>query len=57
MTLLPGDVVLTGTPAGVGAMQEDDRVEVSISGLGTLTNFVVAEGRWMSSELERAISR
>jgi len=38
-------------------LKEDDRVELSISGLGTLTNFVVAEGRWTSSELERAVSR
>ncbi len=40
MTLLPGDVILTGTPAGVGPMQVDDEVEVSISRLGTLTNKV-----------------
>jgi 2-keto-4-pentenoate hydratase/2-oxohepta-3-ene-1,7-dioic acid hydratase in catechol pathway len=38
MTLLPGDVILTGTPEGVGPMQVDDEVEVSIAGLGTLTN-------------------
>ena len=38
MTLLPGDLILTGTPAGVGPMQVDDEVEVSIAGLGTLTN-------------------
>ena len=57
MTLLAGDLILTGTPAGVGPLREDDRVGVSISGLGTLTNFVVAEGRWTSSELERAMSR
>ena len=40
MTLLPGDVILTGTPAGVGPMQVGDEVEVSIEGLGTLTNKV-----------------
>ena len=40
MTLLPGDVILTGTPEGVGPMQVDDEVEVSIEGLGTLTNKV-----------------
>jgi 2-keto-4-pentenoate hydratase/2-oxohepta-3-ene-1,7-dioic acid hydratase in catechol pathway len=40
MTLLPGDVILTGTPEGVGPMQVDDEVEVSIAGLGTLTNKV-----------------
>src|SRR5436305_1262929 len=53
MTLLSGDLILTGTPAGVGPVKEDDRVEVSISGLGTLTNFVVAEERWASSEIEK----
>jgi 2-keto-4-pentenoate hydratase/2-oxohepta-3-ene-1,7-dioic acid hydratase in catechol pathway len=40
MTLLPGDVILTGTPEGVGPMQVDDEVEISIAGLGTLTNKV-----------------
>ena len=40
MTLLPGDVILTGTPEGVGPMQVGDEVEVSIDGLGTLTNKV-----------------
>lgn len=38
MTLLPGDVILTGTPAGVGPMQVGDEVEISVAGLGTLTN-------------------
>ena len=42
MTLLPGDVVLTGTPEGVGPMEVGDEVEVSIAGIGTLTNRVVA---------------
>ena len=42
MTLLPGDVILTGTPAGVGPMQVGDRVEVEIEGIGTLGNEVVA---------------
>jgi 2-keto-4-pentenoate hydratase/2-oxohepta-3-ene-1,7-dioic acid hydratase in catechol pathway len=37
-TLLPGDVILTGTPAGVGPIVAGDTVEVSISGLGTLAN-------------------
>ena len=40
MTLLPGDVILTGTPDGVGPMQVGDEVEVSIEGLGVLTNKV-----------------
>jgi 2-keto-4-pentenoate hydratase/2-oxohepta-3-ene-1,7-dioic acid hydratase in catechol pathway len=38
MTLLPGDVILTGTPEGVGPMQVGDEVEVAIDGLGALTN-------------------
>ncbi len=38
MTLEPGDVVLTGTPAGVGRLQHGDRVSVTISGIGTLEN-------------------
>jgi 2-keto-4-pentenoate hydratase/2-oxohepta-3-ene-1,7-dioic acid hydratase in catechol pathway len=38
MTLLPGDVVPTGTPAGVGPMKAGDRVEVTVGGIGTLTN-------------------
>jgi 2-keto-4-pentenoate hydratase/2-oxohepta-3-ene-1,7-dioic acid hydratase in catechol pathway len=46
MTLLPGDVILTGTPEGVGPMQVGDEVEVSISGagfsLGALTNKVAS---------------
>jgi 2-keto-4-pentenoate hydratase/2-oxohepta-3-ene-1,7-dioic acid hydratase in catechol pathway len=41
-TLLPGDVILTGTPAGVGRMVEGDRVEVEIEGLGVLSNPVVS---------------
>jgi 2-keto-4-pentenoate hydratase/2-oxohepta-3-ene-1,7-dioic acid hydratase in catechol pathway len=44
MTLLPGDVLLTGTPAGVGPMQPGDEVSVAIEGIGTLTNRVVARG-------------
>ena len=42
MTLLPGDVILTGTPAGIGPLQPGDRVEVEIEGIGTLSNPVVA---------------
>jgi len=41
MTLLPGDVVLTGTPAGIGAVRPGDKVEVRIEGIGSLTNTVV----------------
>jgi 2-keto-4-pentenoate hydratase/2-oxohepta-3-ene-1,7-dioic acid hydratase in catechol pathway len=41
MTLLPGDVILTGTPEGVGPITEGQRVEVEIEGIGTLANPVV----------------
>ncbi len=40
ITLQPGDVVLTGTPEGVGQLQPGDTVEVTIEGIGTLTNQV-----------------
>jgi len=42
MTLLPGDVILTGTPDGVGPMVVGDEVSVSVEGIGTLTNSVVS---------------
>ena len=42
MTLLPGDVVLTGTPAGIGPMPAGASISVAIEGLGTLTNKVSA---------------
>ena len=42
MTLLPGDVILTGTPAGVGPMAEGQTVSITVEGLGTLTNPVQA---------------
>ena len=41
MTLLPGDVILTGTPSGVGRFDVGDRVEVEIGGIGVLVNPVV----------------
>ncbi len=41
-TLLPGDVILTGTPAGVAPLTVGDEVSVSVEGIGTLTNRVVA---------------
>jgi 2-keto-4-pentenoate hydratase/2-oxohepta-3-ene-1,7-dioic acid hydratase in catechol pathway len=43
MTLEPGDLILTGTPAGVGALKDGDEVAVSIEGLGELRNRVQAE--------------
>ena len=44
MTLLPGDVILTGTPAGVGPLAVGDQVSVTVEQVGTLTNPVVARG-------------
>ncbi|MGW2402751.1 fumarylacetoacetate hydrolase family protein [Kitasatospora sp. NPDC001664] len=44
MTLLPGDVILTGTPAGVGPIQVGDEVAVTVEGIGTLSNKVVKRG-------------
>jgi 2-keto-4-pentenoate hydratase/2-oxohepta-3-ene-1,7-dioic acid hydratase in catechol pathway len=41
MTLLPGDLIMTGTPAGVGPLVAGDQISVSIQGIGTLTNPVV----------------
>ncbi len=41
MTLLPGDVILTGTPSGVGPIEAGDRVEVDLEGVGVLMNPVV----------------
>lgn len=41
MTLLPGDLICTGTPAGVGPMMAGDEVVVSVSGIGALKNSVV----------------
>jgi 2-keto-4-pentenoate hydratase/2-oxohepta-3-ene-1,7-dioic acid hydratase in catechol pathway len=42
MTLEPGDLIATGTPSGVGAMAVGDTVEVEVTGVGVLTNVVVA---------------
>jgi 2-keto-4-pentenoate hydratase/2-oxohepta-3-ene-1,7-dioic acid hydratase in catechol pathway len=44
MTLLPGDVILTGTPAGVGPLAAGDTVEVEVEGIGMLRNEVVEGG-------------
>jgi 2-keto-4-pentenoate hydratase/2-oxohepta-3-ene-1,7-dioic acid hydratase in catechol pathway len=43
MTLEPGDLISTGTPAGVGPMQPGDRVDVQIDGIGTLSNQVMGK--------------
>jgi len=45
MTLEPGDLLFTGTPAGVGPLEDGDLVEVEIEGLGKLSNPVKAEAR------------
>lgn len=44
MTLLPGDIIATGTPSGIGKMNPGDVVEVRIEKVGILRNFVVARG-------------
>ena len=41
MTLLPGDIIATGTPAGIGPVKPGDRLEVRIEGIGSLVNHVV----------------
>jgi len=53
MTLFPGDVILTGTPQGVGQMQPGDTVKVEIEGIGTLENPIMAGMDWIpvTSEL------
>jgi 2-keto-4-pentenoate hydratase/2-oxohepta-3-ene-1,7-dioic acid hydratase in catechol pathway len=45
MTLLPGDLILTGTPEGVGPIEGGDTVSVTIEGIGTLANPVVRKGK------------
>ena len=45
MTLLPGDLILTGTPEGVGPLENGDTVSITIEGIGTLTNPVVRKGK------------
>ena len=40
MTLLPGDIIATGTPGGIGAMERGDIIEIVIEGIGTLRNYV-----------------
>ncbi len=45
MTLLPGDVIATGTPSGVGPMNPGDTVEIKIESIGTLRNYVVKDSR------------
>ena len=42
MTLLPGDIIATGTPSGVGPIVPGDEVSVTVEGVGTLQNPVLA---------------
>ena len=42
MTLLPGDLILTGSPPGIGGMKVGDNIEIIIEGIGTLRHTVVA---------------
>jgi 2-keto-4-pentenoate hydratase/2-oxohepta-3-ene-1,7-dioic acid hydratase in catechol pathway len=43
MTLMPGDLIATGTPKGVGPLNSGDSVEVTVQGVGTLINSVLEE--------------
>jgi 2-keto-4-pentenoate hydratase/2-oxohepta-3-ene-1,7-dioic acid hydratase in catechol pathway len=43
MTLLPGDVIATGTPSGIGPLNDGDVVEVNIEGIGGLRNYVIRQ--------------
>jgi 2-keto-4-pentenoate hydratase/2-oxohepta-3-ene-1,7-dioic acid hydratase in catechol pathway len=52
MTLLPGDLILTGTPEGIGPMQVGDRVRVEIEGIGHLENRLLAIPVPISNEVE-----
>jgi 2-keto-4-pentenoate hydratase/2-oxohepta-3-ene-1,7-dioic acid hydratase in catechol pathway len=45
MTLEPGDLIATGTPAGTAALQEGDVVDIEITGVGTLSNPVRLDGQ------------
>jgi len=48
ITLRPGDVIITGTPQGIGPMLPGDVVEVEIEGIGVLQNPVVSEAQWLA---------
>jgi 2-keto-4-pentenoate hydratase/2-oxohepta-3-ene-1,7-dioic acid hydratase in catechol pathway len=50
MTLQPGDLIITGTPAGIGPMRPGDEIEVRIEGIGSLKNRVSAEFGVRSAE-------
>ncbi len=53
MTLLPGDLILTGTPEGIGGMNIGQVCEVSVSGIGTLRNPIVASPRRLAGEASK----
>jgi 5-oxopent-3-ene-1,2,5-tricarboxylate decarboxylase/2-hydroxyhepta-2,4-diene-1,7-dioate isomerase len=44
MTLMPGDLIASGTPAGVSKLAENDEVEVEVEGIGVLRNRVMNSG-------------
>ena len=50
MTFLPGDLILTGTPAGIGPMNIGQTCEVNVSGIGTLRNPIVASPRRIAGQ-------
>jgi len=45
MTLVPGDIIATGTPSGIGPMYPGDTVEIKIEPIGTLRNYVIKDSR------------
>ncbi|GAI01523.1 unnamed protein product, partial [marine sediment metagenome] len=45
MSLVPGDVIATGTPSGIGPMHPGDTVEIKIEPIGTLRNYVVSNSQ------------
>ena len=57
MTLEPGDLLLTGTPAGVGPVLPGDLMTVEIEGLGTLSNPVISEEEALARQLEQAATQ
>lgn len=55
ITLMPGDLVLTGTPAGIGPMNIGQVCEVSVEGIGTLSNPIVASSRRLLGEQSKYV--
>ena len=45
MTLLPGDIITTGTPSGIGPMKPGDTIEIEVEGIGVLRNRVVEDNQ------------